>query len=485
MLSRHLAPRLPTVLLAALLAVSLLPDAAEARKKTRGAEPATADYLRDAASRLLGEALLTDQAWTNLSYLCDQIGNRLSGSPALARAVEWSRIQMEKEGLTNARTEEVMVPQWIRGEESLRMLAPLDRELPMLGLGNSVGTPPEGITAEVVVVSSWDELTALGDAVRGKIVLYDVPFTTYSETVQYRGGGANEASKLGAVAALVRSVTPVSLSTPHTGALRYREDEKQLPAAAITVEDAQTLHRLQDAGVPIRLTLKMQAKFGEDVPSHNVLADVPGRELPNEVVVVGCHLDSWDVGQGAQDDGAGCIVAMEAARLISRLERKPRRTVRVVLYTNEENGLRGGAAYAEAHPDGEEVHIAAIESDTGAGKPLGFRVDVRGPKPEGGERQEADEAGTAAALEHLQVAVPFLEPIGATLLEGGYSGADIGPLAANGALALGLKHDMTGYWPIHHTEADTIDKIDPQNLRKNVAAMALMALVLAELGDGE
>jgi carboxypeptidase Q len=350
--------------------------------------------------------------------------------------------------------------------------------MPMLGLGNSIGTPPGGIEADVVVVGSFDELTALGDAVLGKIVLFDVPFTTYGATVQYRSRGADAASRQGAVAALVRSVTPVSLSTPHTGAMRYSGDEgtHPLPAAAVSVEDAGRMRRLQERGTTPRVRLEMSGKMDGEAPSANVVGEVRGRTKPHEIVVLGCHLDSWDVGTGAQDDGAGCVVAMEAARLISTLDRKPARTIRVVLYTNEENGLKGAAAYATDHADELEHHVAAIESDTGAGRPLGYRVHIKAPETE----EDAPTAEQIRALAVLNSLVPLLEPLGATATELNSAGADMGPLISAGVPGLGMRHDMTGYWPIHHTEADTVDKIDEILLRKNVASMAVVAYALAD-----
>ena len=426
---------------------------------------------------LLGRALTSDRAWDDLEFLCDRIGHRLSGTEALDRAVAWGVERMERGGLSNVHTEEVAVPRWVRGEEWARMLEPIARTLPMLGLGGSVAT--DGIVeAEVLVVSSFDELTARASEAQGRIVLYDVPFTTYGETVQYRSRGASEAARLGAVASLVRSVTPVSLRTPHTGGMRYADDAPSIPTAAITVEDAATIHRLARQGVTVRLSLYMEAKDEGEVPSANVVGEVLGRERPEEVVVVGCHLDSWDVGQGAQDDGAGCVMALEAGRLIAELHTPPRRTVRIVLYTNEENGLAGGRGYAEAHADALEQHVAALEADIGAGEPRGWRLDVRA-----GADEERVAANRAEATLRLQPLLSALEALGAGELSEGGAGADVWPLTSRGVPGLGLDMDLTGYWPIHHTEADTLDKIDPQMLRRNVAVVAMTAFWLAEV-DG-
>ncbi len=286
---------------------------------------------------------------------------------------------MKSDGLDNVHAEKVMVPHWVRGEESLEMTSPGSLKLAMLGLGNSVGTPAAGIAAEAIVVRNFDQLDALGEHVRGKIVVYNVPFTSYGETVRYRGSGASRAARYGAVAALVRSVTPVSLQTPHTGAMNYDEKQPKIPTAAITIEGAELLQRMNDRGDHPTLRLKMEAKFLPDAESANVVAEFKGSEKPDEVVLIGGHFDSWDVGQGAHDDGGGCIIAWEAVRLLKELGLRPRRTIRVVLYTNEENGLRGGNAYRDAHRAEVSKHILAIESDSGAYRPEGFGLAATAP----------------------------------------------------------------------------------------------------------
>jgi carboxypeptidase Q len=453
------------------IAALLLVTPAVAGKKKQ-APPAEA--MADTAALVVGRALGSrEHTWTRMQELCDDIGHRLSGTPALERAVEWGRERMVADGLA-ARLEPVKVPHWVRGEESLTLLGAHPRELPMLGIGNSVGTPAAGIEAEVVVVGSFDELTALGDGARGRIVLFDVPFTDYGQTVRYRGGGASEAARAGAVAALVRSVTPTSLATPHTGAMGYADDVAQIPAAAVDIETATQLRRMATAGKAPRVRLKMGAKMIGEANSHNVVGEIRGRELPDEIVVVGCHLDSWDVGQGAQDDAAGCVAAMEAGRVIAGLAQRPRRTVRVVLFTNEENGLRGGFTYQEAHE--REKHVAAIEMDTGAGAFLGFRVDARpGPDP---DANAAESARMVAALDPVK---PLFDSLGTISWVPAFSGSDVMPLVNHGTLGFGIHMDTTGYWPIHHTEADTLDKIDRDDFQRDIAGMTLLAWVLAEM----
>ena len=452
-------------------------------------EPTLAETYRDAAGRLIGAALVSDHAYDRLGYLCDAHAPRLSGSAALEAAIDWCADEMRADGFANVREEPVMVPRWVRGDEHARLLQPVARRLNMLGLGDSVGTPPGGIEAEVVVVSSFDELDALGEAgVKGKIVLYDVPFVTYGQTVQFRGSGPSRAAAYGAVAALVRSVGPGSYDTPHTGALRYDEEQPQIPAAAITIEDSAMMRRMQERGDTIRMQLMMSAKMHEPVPSANLVAEVVGHEKPDEIVVLAGHIDTWDVGQGAQDDGAGCVIAWEAARLIQELDLKPRRTIRVVLYTNEENGLAGGKTYVEEHADELTRHVAAIESDSGNGLASGFRFQVppvsaeEEPDRRKAAREACDRPIAAEVKAILDEVAPLLAPLDADVMRCAGSGADVGPIVEPGnTVALGLDHDTTEYFMIHHTHADTFEKIIKDDLNRNIATMAVMAYVLADM----
>jgi carboxypeptidase Q len=472
------------VLLLVALAVAVSSRAATAPARAPSPPPASEAFdvrYRDAAERLIGAAIASDHAYTRLSELCDGIGNRLSGSPQLDRAIQWAAGAMREDGLENVRLLPVKIPHWVRGAEHAEMVEPGPQKLSMLGLGRSIGTPPGGITAEVVVVSSFAELRLLpDDAVRGRIVLYDVPFTTYGETTRYRGAGADSASAKGAVAALVRSVGPVSLRTPHTGAMReYNDKVPRIPAAAVTIEDALMMHRLIARGVKVRVHLEMSAQTLPDSPSADVIGEIRGREKPNEVVVLGGHLDSWDVGQGAQDDGGGCIISMEALRLMKKLGLRPRRTVRVVLWVNEENGLRGGQAYSDADSiAGKETHVAAIESDGGVERPVGFRFSVRRAAGD-----SADVERTARIVARAKPIGRLLEGLGAGRIEPEGGDADITPLMKRGVL--GVEHKTTNehYFDWHHTPADMLDKVDPIELRKNVAAMAVMAYVLADMPE--
>ena len=426
------------------------------------------ERYRAAAARIIGAALTSDHAYTRLAHLTDHIGNRISGSQNLERAIAWAITEMKRDGLDNVRAEKVMVPHWVRGEESLEMLAPGPRKLQMLGLGNSVGTPAEGITAEAVVVRSFAELDRLGEQVRGKIVVYNAPFVNYGATVEYRLRGASRAARYGAVAALVRSITPMALQTPHTGAMNYDPEQPKIPVAAVTIEVAEFLQRMNDRGDHPRLQLKMEAKFLPDAESANVIGEIKGSEKPDEVIVIGGHFDSWDVGKGAHDDGGGCIVAWETVRLLKELGLRPRRTIRVVLWTNEENGLRGGTAYHDAHKAEIAKHILAIESDSGVYRPEGFGL--------------AETAPLQVRSNLLEIA-KLLSGIGADQIAADGGGADISPMMHDGVPGASLDVDGTHYFDIHHTHADTLDKVNPRELALCVATMAVMAYTVADMPE--
>ena len=432
--------------------------------------PATVsiDNYRAPAGRIIGAALVSNRAWERLAHLTDHIGHRLSGSKSLERAIEWALAEMKRDGLDNVRGEKVMVPHWVRGEESLELTAPRPMRLAMLGLGNSVGTPADGIRAEAVVVRNFAELDALGERVRGKIVVYNAPFTNYGATVQYRGSGASRAARYGAAAVLVRSITPVSLQSPHTGGLNYDQRQPKIPAAAISIEAAELLQRMHDRGDRPTLRLKMEAKFLPDAESANVIAELRGSEKPDEVVLIAGHYDSWDVGQGAHDDGGGCIIAWEAVRLLKELGLRPRRTIRVVLYTNEENGLRGGNAYRDAHRSELAKHIFAIESDSGTYRPEGLGLAATAPPQ---------------VRSNLLEIARLLAGIGADGIAPSGGGADIGPIMREGVLGASLDVDGSHYFDIHHTESDTLDKINPRDLQLCVATMAVFAYTLADLPE--
>ncbi len=427
--------------------------------------PTFVETYREPAARLIAAATADQFAWNRLAQLTDTFGHRLSGSQALEDAIAWSAATMKADGFDEVWTDPVKVPKWVRGAESLDLVAPRSHRIPMLGLGMSVGTPPDGLEADLLVVSSFAELERRSAEARGRIVLFNAPYRGYGQTVAYRTNGASQAAHHGAVAALVRSVGPDGFRTPHTGMLAYRAGVPQIPAAAIPMEDAQRLARLAASGQRVRVRLKMDARLEPDADSANVIAELRGRERPDEIVVVACHFDSWDVGTGASDDAGGCIAAWESARLLKQLGLRPRRTVRVVLYTNEENGLRGGLDYRSRYQTSLDRHVLMIESDLGVAAPSGFGF-----------------SGNDAARAQVAAIAALLGPIGATHVGPSGGGADIGPSVASARIpALSPEVDSSKYFAIHHTEADTVERIDPTDLAKHVAALAVMTYVVADM----
>lgn len=460
----------------------LLPLAAPA-----GAQEDPAAHYRQTAGRILGRALVDEGAWTRLEYLTTRIGHRLSGSPSLDKAVAWAHEEMKAEGLEGARLQAVKVPRWVRGREWARIVSPAPRDLPMLGLGMSVGTPKEGVTAPVVVVRSFEELTALGrERVEGKIVAFAPDWEGYGRTVRFRSSGASAAAKLGALAVLVRSATGRSIASPHTGALDYEEGAPKIPAASITVEDAEWLRRMAAAGQAVTVSLFMEARLEGDADSANVIAEIRGSEKPDEVVVMGGHYDSWDVGQGAHDDGCSCMAAWEALTILKELGLRPRRTLRVVLWANEENGLRGGKAYREALGTGVASHVAAIEMDGGCERPVGFGFSVvkpgaATPSRRGGGPAEPEDPDAAKALATLRRIGSLFDGFDAAPVKWGGGGADISPLTRDGVPGLSLDTVGEHYFDWHHTHADTIDKVSPADLRRATGMLAVMGYVLADM----
>lgn len=424
-----------------------------------------ADRYRDVSAKIWARAAQSHRAWERLRELTDRVGHRLSGSPATASAEAWGKRQLEAAGASNVRLEPVKVPHWERGAERGEIVRPERHALRLLALGGSVGTPRGGVRAPVLVVQSFAELERRAAEAKGKIVLFDVPLPApdaagphYGEVVVYRGKGASSAARHGAVAVLVRSVTARSLRSPHTGALHYEEGVEKIPAAAISTEDSALLARLAAAGQVPEVSLELGAKELPDADAHNVIGELPGSTSPGEVVVIGGHLDSWDVGQGAHDDGAGVAMSIEALAVLRDLGLTPRRTLRVVLWANEENGLRGAKGYADAHRS--ELHVAGIEADTGAYRPIGLYAEADAPV--------------------LRDVVSLLAPHDAARVIVGHSGADVSPLVAQGMPGLGLAMDISTYFDVHHSDADTLDQVDPDLLAQDVAALATVAYVLAD-----
>jgi len=457
-------------LAAALCAVSsalFAQTPAQSRPQPSAAAPKTPAWLepyREPASRLIGAAMLDDAAWRRLATLTDTIGHRLSGSPELTRAIDWALAEMKKDGLENVHAEPVMVPHWIRGQESAEIVEPARHAITMLGLGDSVGTPPGGIQAEALVVRSFKELEAAGARAKDRIVVFNVPYTGYDETRPYRSEGPSRAAALGARASLVRSVGPAGLRLPHTGGLNYAANAPKIPGAAISSEDADRLQRMADRGDRIVLKLQMEAHFEADAPSANVVGEIRGREKPDEFVVIGGHIDSWDVGAGASDDGGGIVATWEAVRLIKALGLRPRRTLRVVLWTNEENGGRGGQAYRDAHRAELANTVVMLEADSGLFTPVNFALTAND-----------------AARKTVTAIGSLLKNIDADVVTPGGGGSDIAPSVAAAGIPA-LSYEGTGdYFLLHHTPADTIDKIAPVDVARATAAIAVMSYVIADL----
>jgi carboxypeptidase Q len=433
---------------------------------TAASSQTLAAQYRPAADSIIAAALRDSSAWNRLAEMTDRFGNRSSGSDALERAIDWIIAQMQRDSLQNVRGEPVMVPHWVRGEESAMLVSPRPAKLVMLGLGNSIGTPRRGIEAEVLVVSSFNELTQRAAEARGKIVLFDVPYTGYGPTVRYRTGGAVAAARVGAVASLIRSVAAYSIRSPHTGVMVYDSTVTRIPAAALSVEDAMMLHRMADRGERVVVRLTMGAQMLPDAPSRNVMGELVGRERPQEVVVLGGHIDSWDVGAGAMDDGGGVVVSWEAVRLLQRLGLRPRRTIRVVGWTNEETGGRGGQAYRDTHRAELGDHVLAFESDGGVFRPLGFGF-----------------SGSDSATALVRQIASLLRPIGADSVTRGGGGADIGPIVQLGVPSMSPNVEGSRYFWFHHSEGDTVDKLDAREMAQCVAAFAVMIYVVADMPD--
>jgi len=454
--------RTPPLLLGAAAIVAALAVSADG-------QPASSwiNAYRDTATRLIKAATADDFAWQRLAELTDTYGSRLSGSDNLGRAIVWAAETMKKDGLENVRTEKVMVPKWTRGRESAEIVDPPRHVLPILGLGGSVATPPGGLEAEVLVVESFNELRMRAADAKGRIVLFNQAFTNYADTVSYRTGSARAAAQAGAVGVLVRSVGPVGLRTPHTGSFQYQADLPQIPAAAISGEDANRIARTTARGRKVRVHLYLEGRSEGDAESANVVAEIRGRERPEEIVVLGGHLDSWDVGAGASDDGVGCVITWEALRLMKKLGIQPRRTVRLVLWTNEENGTRGAAAYAERYAATATSHVFALEADSGVFEPARFGF-----------------SGSLSARNMIRDITSLLSPLNLAETISGGGGADIDPIAQAGrAPTMAYMGDPTRYFTIHHTPADTVERIAPEEVSKGAAAIAVVIYVIAEMPD--
>ncbi|MCC9138446.1 M20/M25/M40 family metallo-hydrolase [Pontibacter silvestris] len=429
--------------------------------------------------KIYDDALTSYESYDNLRYLTKNIGGRLSGSPQAAAAVEWSKQVMDKMDLDRVYLQEVMVPHWVRGDkEEARIYNSKQigsEDVNIVALGGSVGTGDQGLSAEVVEVHNFEELEKLGKKnVKGKIVFFNRPFdntqintgTAYGGAVDQRGGGPVAAAKLGAVGVIVRSMTNDIQDVAHTGGTRYQEGVEKIPAAAISTRDAETLSKLLKNDAKLKLYMRMTCETLPDVLSYNVIGEIKGSEKPDEIIVVGGHLDSWDLAEGAHDDGTGCVQSIEVLRLFKDLGIKPKRTIRAVMFMNEENGLRGGTKYAEMAKENSEKHVAAIESDMGGFTPRGFGLE-----------------GSDVQLRKLQTWKPLLAPYGLHDIDYGHGGADIGPLKGQGNVALiGYEPDSQRYFDYHHTKIDVFENVNRREMQLGAAGMASLVYLISEYG---
>jgi hypothetical protein len=429
--------------------------------------------------RTIFDAALKDgQSYEMLEYLTTKIGQRLSGSPGAAAGVEWSRHTMENLKFDSVWLQPVMVPHWVRGEKEIARIINSktmgQADVNICALGGSIGTGPGGIAAQVVEVQNFEELKTLGTKnVQGKIVFFNRPmdptrintFEAYGGAVNQRGAGASEAARYGAVGAVVRSMGINIEDYPHTGGMRYAAGVPKIPAMAISTKHAELLSRLLKDDRELKLYFEAHCETLADAPSHNVVGELKGREFPNEIIVVGGHLDSWDLGQGAHDDGAGCVQSIEVLRILKAIGYQPKRTIRAVMFMNEENGLRGGTKYAELAKANDEKHIAAIESDRGGFTPRGFTMTA------------PDSVKTKIKTwKHL------FKPYGIADFDKEGGGADIGPLGPQGTALIGFFPDPQRYFNYHHTPEDTFDKVDKRELEMGAAAMAALVYLIDKNG---
>ena len=428
--------------------------------------------------KIFDTALSDGKSYSMLDYLCNKVGSRLSGSPGAAAAVEWGRHTMEDFGFDSVWLQPVMVPHWVRGQKEIGTVLNSKKmgtvEVNVCALGGSVGTGPEGISAGIIEVKTFEELAQLGKKnVQGKIVFFNRPmdpnliqtFSSYGGAANQRSAGPSEAAKYGAAAVIVRSMGVNQEDYPHTGGLRYAPGIAQIPAVAISTKHADLLSRLLKDDKGISFYMETHSQILEDAPSFNVVGEIKGSEYKDEIIVVGGHLDSWDLAQGAHDDGAGCVQSIEVLRILSTMGYRPKRTIRAVLFMNEENGLRGGQKYAELAMKNKEKHLAALESDRGGFTPRGFTI--------------AAEESVRAKIQNWK---NLLEPYGLTDFSQRGGGADIGPLAAQGVSLIGYLPDSQRYFNYHHTSEDTFDKVDKRELELGSASMTALIYLIDQYG---
>ena len=426
--------------------------------------------------KIFDAVLSKGETYKTLTYLSKSIGPRLSGSDGAAKAVQYTKKVMEGYQFDRVFLQDVMVPHWVRGkkEEAYIECDKQKIKVPIAALGGSIATPMAGIKAEIVEVKNFEELKALGtEKVKGKIVLFNRPmdatktntFTAYAGANNQRGGGASEAAKYGAVGAIVRSMTTLQDDNPHTGGMRYATGVPMIPTAAISTNGANLLSKMLQENPKTQFYFKQNCETLPDAPSHNVVGEIKGSEKPDEIIVVGGHLDSWDLAEGAQDDGAGCVQSIEVLRVLKALGIKPKRTIRAVMFMNEENGLRGGTKYADLAKQNNEKHIAAIESDNGGFTPRGFGM-----------------VGTDAQIAKITVYKKLLAEYGLNEIGRGGGGADIGPLGQQGTLLIGFKPDSQRYFDFHHAQTDKLEAVNERELNLGAASMAALIYLIDKYG---
>ncbi|MFA5511090.1 MAG: M28 family peptidase [Candidatus Kapaibacterium sp.] len=422
------------------------------------------DDFKEIARKIIKEAKSDTLAYHRLRYMCDVFGPRLSGSENLVKAIGWMSDEMKRDGFTNVRTDEVMVPHWVRRYENCDLLYPRKSNIPVFALGGSIATGKDGIHAEVIVVKDFDDLERRKDEVEGKIVVYNFDYQGYGKSVPYRFYGAVNAAKYGAVASLTRSVSPNVNRNLHTGMMIYEDTIPKIPHAAISPEDAMLLERLLSYGIKPKIKLTLDVETLPDVLSHNLIGELLGTDKPEEIIAIGGHSDSWDAGTGAHDNAGGCIVTWEAVRLLKRMNLIPARTIRIVQWTNEENGVRGGNAYRDAHS--HEKHVLMFEHDSGIFKPSALRF-----------------TGPDSIRTMLNDLLPIFSSLNPSfkVSEGG-GGVDITPMMNTGVSCMSIGTDDGGkYFHYHHSHSDTVDKINKDDLNDCIAVIAIAIYFYADL----
>jgi carboxypeptidase Q len=425
---------------------------------------------------IASEILLHGQAYENLRVLTKQVGARLTGSPQTYKAEAWGQKALQQAGADRVISQSCLVPHWVRGGKDEAWIAAAGKKnqpLDILALGNTVGTGPKGIQAPVVLVNSFEELEQKKATLNGKIVFYNYKFNetyvrtfeAYRDAVGYRGLGPSQAARYGAVAVLIRSMSHAADNHPHTGSTRYNDSFPKIPAAAMGLHDADRLAALLEKE-PLNVFLKTNGKMLPDTVAHNIIGEITGSEFPDEIITVGGHLDSWDPAEGAHDDGSGCVQSIEILRAFKAIGYKPKRTIRVVLFANEENGLRGGSRYAEEARTKKEKHVFALESDAGGFTPRGFGFTM---SPE--------------QLKKVQGWLPLLKPYGICELEQGGGGSDIGPLYRElGTPLAGLQPDSQRYFDIHHARSDVFEAVNKRELELGAVSMAALIYLVDKYG---